>query len=111
MASDRRRSDRERRGTARVPLTAAVRERGTTRLAQAQDIGPNGLSLVRHADEPSDAPVDLEFQLPDDERAIEVTAQVVFEKTESGLRRAGVKFLAIKDEDADRIRAYLSRRR
>lgn len=113
MIRDRRRAARDRRGGARVPAVFAVREARAARLAQAQDIGPQGMGLVW----PRDAAVDcgeavaLSFHLPGAPGEIAARARVVSAVAIGRLRRTGVRFLALRPEQRNMILRYCARHR
>ncbi len=112
MIPDRRLAARERRRAARAPLTAAVARRigAATHLAQASNIGTDGMTLRFPGDSAPvpRAPVALVFELPDGNELIQVRAEVVFDRIEGAYRTAGMRFHGLDPGDARRIERFVA---
>jgi c-di-GMP-binding flagellar brake protein YcgR len=110
---DGRRGGAERRQVRRVPFIAAVRQEigQTTRLALAQDLGPDGIKLKQAPGEsaPREGTVRLAFELPDGGGLVSVEGCVVFETDgqTDPYRQAGVRFLTLAPDDRRRISCYV----
>src|SRR5262245_34808872 len=110
MHEDRRRSERERRGAPRAPLTAGVLD--GERLAQTANIGALGMTLMRPASDGSyeaARTLALRMQLPEQDELIEVAAEVVFDRPAGRLRATGVRFRDLDGAARERIAAFVTR--
>jgi len=102
MYAERRRTERDRRETWRVPLVCAVRNSvgGALHLGQSEDLGPGGITLRR----PRDLPISpataltLTFDLPGTGRTIDVEGLVVSDRRAGGFRRTGIRFVGSSAE-------------
>jgi len=114
MLLDRRRADRDRRQTRRVPAVFAVKSTvgRAVRLGQAEDIGPSGMTLrwPRDATWAAESPVALTFELPGTRTAIAARATVVNTRHGGRFRRTGVRFEGLAPADAQRIARYCEAR-
>jgi c-di-GMP-binding flagellar brake protein YcgR len=114
MVSDRRLAERERRQARRVAAVFAVKETAGRRvqLGQAEDIAPCGMTLrwPKDAALPPDSSVALSFELPDSGAPIVAQATVVTTRRAGRYRRTGVRFVALENDDAQRIAQYCARR-
>jgi hypothetical protein len=107
---ERRRSERERRGVPRAPLTAGVLE--GERLAQTANIGALGMTLMRPVEDggyEAARRLALRFQLPGQDELIEVAAEVVFDRPAGKLRETGVRFRDLDGTARERIAAFVAR--
>jgi len=99
---ERRRTERDRRGSWRVPIVCAVRNSisGSLHLGQSEDLGPGGITLRR----PRDLPISLAtaltltFDLPGTGRTIDVEGLVVSDRRAGGFRRTGIRFVGSTPE-------------
>lgn len=123
---DRRRAERERRQSERVRATFAVKSvvGPLVQLAQAEDVAPGGLTLLRPrgvALRPT-TPVVLQFELPsapgwetgeaaagDGHAAVTALGVVVSDNGSGGFRRTGIRFTQISPEHRDRLHRFCSR--
>jgi hypothetical protein len=114
MQVERRRAERDRRETLRVPAVCAVRNMVGDRfhLGQAEDIGPGGITLRRPRDLPilPQTPVSLTFDLPGTRTTIDVDGLVVSDRRYGGFRRTGVRFLEPSSEQTAVLVAFCRRR-
>jgi hypothetical protein len=102
MHMERRRTERDRRGSWRVPIVCAVRNSisGSLHLGQSEDLGPGGITLRR----PRDLPISpataltLTFDLPGTGRTIDVEGLVVSDRRAGGFRRTGIRFVGSTPE-------------
>jgi RNase P/RNase MRP subunit p29 len=112
-AMDRRRLAPERRRAARAPLVAAVSHRvgGELQLAQAEDVGENGMKLKRVAGRTylPRTPVTMAFELPDGGELVRVRGAVVFERAEGNYQSTGVRFEDLSPLDHARIVRFINR--
>jgi hypothetical protein len=113
MFLDRRRADRDRRTSRRVPAVFAVKH--TTgrdvQLGQAEDIGVCGMALRWPKDADFSSPVTLTFQLPGTREPIAASAQVVNDRYAGRYRRTGVRFIALPPQHAELIARYCASRK
>lgn len=98
MQIERRRADRDRRESWRVPVVCAVRNTiaGRLYLGQAEDIGPGGITLRRPRDLPvlPRTAITLTFDLPGTRATIDVDGLVVTDRRSGFFRRTGVRFVS-----------------
>jgi c-di-GMP-binding flagellar brake protein YcgR len=110
MLVDRRRADRDRRHNHRVAVVFAVKNQLGARLqlAQAEDIGPGGMTIKRPKGSPCppETPVSLSFELPGMQAEIAVSGIVVQDAGAGQFRRTGVRFLGLAPEQERLISAY-----
>jgi hypothetical protein len=110
MAVDRRRAERERRAALRVPAVFAVKSEveGRPWLAQAEDVGPGGLTMRRLEDPPLEpgTGVTLTFALPGSPAIVATHGVVVSDHQVGSCRRTGVRFLALPDDQEQQIAAF-----
>lgn len=115
MPLDRRRAERDRRQSRRVPAVFAVRGEGPRPvLGQAEDLAPAGMTLRWPKDAPlaPAAAMALTFELPGTGEPIAARAQVVNERHAGGrFRRTGVRFTTLAPEHAALIARYCASRR
>lgn len=113
MMLDRRRAERDRRLSRRVPAVFAVKNTvgAQVQLGQAEDIGVTGMALRWPKDAEFPSPVTLTFQLPGTREPIAARAQVVNDRYAGRYRRTGVRFTALEPQDADLIARYCASRR
>jgi hypothetical protein len=100
--------DSERRLAPRVAAVFAVKrwaDGGWVQLCQAEDIGPNGMTIRRPKGMtmPPETPMSLAFTLPGSPEEIAAEAMVVSDVTAGSFRRTGVKFVAIQPEHTQLI--------
>ena len=97
MEIERRRSERDRRESWRVPVVCAVRNTvaGRLYLGQAEDIGPGGITLRRPRDVPvtPKTPITMTFDLPGTRATIDVDGLVVSDRRAGSFRRTGIRFV------------------
>lgn len=110
---DRRSGQRERRASRRIPLTAAVLQRGDDKLelAQALNIAAAGMTLRRLVEARPYMPmsvIELTFQLPGGADTLRVSAEVVFDHIADGYRATGVRFIDLDEAQRGEIAAYLA---
>src|SRR5260221_13387985 len=102
MPADRRRSDRDRRQSRRIPATFAVKNEtgGSFQLCKAEDISPEGMSIRRPkgSSYPPRTPVALAFALPGTGEEIAARGVIVSDATAGSFRRTGVSFIALRPE-------------
>lgn len=114
MASDRRRTQHERRQTRRVPAIFAVRGLAgpVIELGQAEDITEGGMTLRwrREVAFGPKTPVSLNFELPGTHRCIAASALVTHDRELGRFRRTGVRFTGLDAEAADLIERYCRNR-
>jgi hypothetical protein len=98
MLIERRRSERDRRESWRVPVVCAVRNtvEGRLGLGQAEDIGPGGITLRRPRDLPvaPRTPIALTFDLPGTRTTLELHGLVVTDRRRGSFRRTGIRFVS-----------------
>lgn len=98
MQVERRRAERDRREGSRIPAVCAVRNAvgDGFHLGQSEDIGPNGMTLLRPSDFPilPDTAVSLTFDLPGTQTSIAVDGLVVSDRRQGLFRRTGIRFVA-----------------
>jgi c-di-GMP-binding flagellar brake protein YcgR len=113
MLLDRRRADRERRLSRRVPAVFAVKNTAgrSVQLGQAEDIGPTGMALRWPKDAAIPSPVTLTFQLPGTREPIAASAQVVNDRYDRRYRRTGVRFTTLDPRHAELIARYCASRK
>jgi c-di-GMP-binding flagellar brake protein YcgR len=113
MLLDRRRADRERRTSRRVPAVFAVKNTDgrCVQLGQAEDIGVTGMALRWPKDAAFPSPVTLTFQLPGTGQPIAASAQVVNDRYAGRYRRTGVRFTDLQPQDAELIARYCATRK
>src|SRR5437868_1824922 len=112
--NDRRKVDRDRRRSPRIPATFAVRESagGRVQLCQAEEIGPGGLTMKR----PRDAAhlprteLTLRFELPGTGEEIDASGVVTHDSGAGSFRRTGVGFIALRSEHQQAITAFVRAR-
>jgi len=113
MQLERRRSERDRRGTGRVPVVCAVRNTvgGRLYLGQAEDIGPGGITLRRPRDLPvrPQTPIAMTFDLPGVNATIAVDGMVVSDRRYGYFRRTGIRFLAPSADQLAMLGAYCAK--
>lgn len=113
MQVERRRSERDRRESGRVPVVCAVRNTvaGRLHLGQAEDIGVGGMTLRRPRDVPvlPETPITMTFDLPGSRATIDVDGRVVSDRRRGGFRRTGVRFVAPSAEYLALLNAYCAR--
>jgi hypothetical protein len=112
MQLDRRRADRDRRLSRRVPAVFAVKNIAgrSIQLGQAEDIGMEGMALRWPKDAAFLSPITLSFELPGTREPIAASAQVVNDRYAGRYRRTGVRFTAIDPQHAELIARYCSRK-
>jgi hypothetical protein len=127
MTSDRRRTVEERRRCDRVPAVFAVkkavadespaglagRKNRHVQLCQAEDIAPAGMTIKRprgSAVQPR-TELALSFSLPGSHEEISARGLVVTDANVGSFRRTGVRFIALRPEDAQLIAGYCRRQR
>lgn len=101
-------SSLERRKSSRLNLAIAVEvrdERGFS-LHSSRDLSVGGAFFDRAIPHPVGARVQVSFTLPGDDRPLECAAEVVNvpDSTRFGM---GVRFLDLRPDDAERLRAFL----
>jgi c-di-GMP-binding flagellar brake protein YcgR len=113
MLLDRRRAERDRRLSRRVPAVFAVKNTvgSQVQLGQAEDIGVTGMALRWPKDADFPSPVTLSFQLPGTRERIDASAQVVNDRYAGRYRRTGVRFTALEPHHAELIARYCASRR
>lgn len=113
MYLERRRSERDRRVCARIPVVCAVRNTiaGRLSLGQAEDIGPGGITLRRPRDLAvlPHTPITLTFDLPGLRRTLALDGLVVSDRRMGGFRRTGIRFLRPSPEQAALLDDYCAR--
>ena len=113
MQLERRRSERDRRESGRVPVVCAVRNQvaGRLYLGQAEDIGPGGMTLRRPRDLPvlPQTPITMTFALPGTQATIDVDGLVVSDRRTSYFRRTGIRFVAASAEHLALLGRYCAR--
>jgi hypothetical protein len=113
MHLERRRSERDRRLCARVPVVCAVRNTiaGRLYLGQAEDIAPGGITLRRPRDLPvlPHTPVTLTFDLPGTGTTIDVDGFVVSDRGMGSFRRTGIRFVAASADQLAVLGDYCQR--
>jgi hypothetical protein len=102
MQIERRRSERDRRESWRVPVVCAVRNQvaGGLYLGQAEDIGPGGITLRRPrglAVLPR-TPITLTFDIPGTQTTLDLDGLVVTDRHSGFFRRTGIRFLSPSPE-------------
>jgi len=114
MQLERRRTERDRRGSWRVSAVCAVRNLvgDDFHLSQSEDIGPGGITLRRPRDLPMqpETPVSLTFDLPGTRNTIAVDGLVVSDRRHGGFRRTGIRFVQPSTEQMAMLREFCSRR-
>ena len=113
VASERRQTEEERRGTGRVHATFAVCEAdgAHVHLCQAEDIAVGGIT-IKHARGLAHQPhteVDLRFALPGSREEIEARGEIVSDTRAGRFRRTGVRFITVRPEHQQLIAAYCRR--
>jgi hypothetical protein len=113
MSTERRKTDRDRRQSPRIPATFAVKQltEGRMQLCQAEDIGPGGITIKRPRDV-SQAPrtaVALNFELPGTHEEIVAAGVVTHDAGAGSFRRTGVGFIALRPEHQQAIAAFCRR--
>ena len=97
MHIERRRSERDRRESWRVPVVCAVRNtvEGRLYLGQAEDIGPGGITLRRPRDTPvrPRTPITMTFDLPGTRTTLDLDGFVVSDMRNGSFRRTGIRFV------------------
>lgn len=113
MSLDRRRAERDRRLSRRVPAVFAVKHTvgRDVQLGQAEDIGLCGMALRWPKDAAVRSPVTLTFELPGTREPIAASAQVVNDRYAGRYRRTGVRFTALLPQHAELIARYCAKRR
>ena len=113
MLLDRRRADRGRRLSRRVPAVFAVKNTigAAVQLGQAEDIGLAGMALRWPKDALFPSPVTLIFQLPGSREPIAASAHIVNERSAGRYRRTGVLFTALEPRHAELIAKYCASRK
>jgi hypothetical protein len=115
MPYDRRRTDHERRRTNRVSAVFAVKNTvgQSIVLAQAEDIGPTGMTLrwPKDASFTPSLPVALTFALPGCPDSICARGLVMNARPTGRYRRTGVRFTGLEPHDAALIEQYCAARR
>ncbi|HXU80550.1 MAG TPA: PilZ domain-containing protein [Polyangia bacterium] len=113
MMLDRRRAERDRRLSRRVPAVFAVMNTAgaQVQLGQAEDIGLTGMALRWPKDAEFASPVTLTFQLPGTREPIAACAQVVNDRSTGRYRRTGVRFTTLEPQDAALIARYCASRK
>ena len=111
--TDRRYSSGDRRSSKRVPLTAAVLQRGDDKLelAQTMNIAADGMTLRRVAESKPyviNDILELSFQLPGVEEILRLSAEVMFDRIADGQRMTGVRFVALTEAQRGQIVDYLA---
>jgi hypothetical protein len=114
MQVERRRTERDRRGTSRISAVCAVRNvvGDGFHLSQSEDIAPGGITLRRPRDLPMlpETPVSLTFDLPGTRTTIAVDGLVVSDRRHGGFRRTGIRFVGPSSEQLAMLREFCSRR-
>jgi hypothetical protein len=97
MQMERRRMERDRRVSWRIPVVCAVRNTvaGRLYLGQAEDIGPGGITLRRPRDLPvlPQTPITMSFDLPGAPMTFDVDGLVVSDRRTGSFRRTGIRFV------------------
>jgi hypothetical protein len=113
MQIERRRSERDRRESWRIPVVCAVRNTidGRLYLGQAEDIGPGGITLRRPRDLPvlPRTPITMTLDLPGTRATLDLDGLVVTDRRTGFFRRTGVRFVGPSAEQVARL-AELRRR-
>jgi len=108
--TDRRRNDRDRRQSQRIPAVFAVKESaaGYVQLCQAEDIGPAGITIrrPRGLSVQPQTEIALAFALPGSDEEIAARGVVVNDSVVGSFRRTGVRFLALGPEHQRLIAGY-----
>jgi hypothetical protein len=114
MQLERRRTERDRRGSWRVSAVCAVRNGvgDDFHLTQSEDISPSGMTLRRPRDLPMvpETPVSLTFDLPGTGNTIAVDGLVVSDRRHGGFRRTGIRFVGPSIEQLAMLREFCTRR-
>ncbi len=106
----------ERRKVLRADINVFINEEhetGTSIVARATDISPQGLHYIKPslcASEPANE-VKVEFALPDDESPICAEGRVVHTDEENEIQEFGIVFTWISSWDSERIRRYVLKRK
>ncbi|MEO5766734.1 MAG: PilZ domain-containing protein [Polyangia bacterium] len=113
-ATERRRTEEERRRAGRIPATFAVCEADGAHLhlCQAEDIAVGGIT-IRHArglTHELRTEVALRFALPGSREEIEARGEIVSDSRAGRFRRTGVRFIAVRPEDQQLIASYCLRK-
>jgi hypothetical protein len=102
MQIERRRSERDRRESWRVPVVCAVRNSvgGGLYLGQAEDIGPGGITLRRPRGLPvvPRTPITLTFDIPGTRTTLDLDGLVVTDRRSGSFRRTGIRFVSPSPE-------------
>ena len=96
-----------------MPAVFAVKKSlaGRVQLCQAEDIGPAGITIRRPRGvtvQPR-TEVALAFALPGSREEIAARGEVVNDAVVGSFRRTGVRFIALRPEDAQLIAGYCRR--
>lgn len=114
MYPERRRAERDRRESWRVPVVCAVRNTvgGRLHLGQSEDIGPGGITLRRPRDVPAppQTQITLTFDLPGTKTTIDVDGLVVSDRRTGGFRRTGVRFVGSSSEQLALLSEFCRRK-
>lgn len=82
-----------------MPAVFAVKSqvRGRFQLAQAEDLGPGGITLIRPKDSPLGAgtSIGLCFALPGTDAVLRLQGVVVSDRSGTSFRRTGIRFVAL----------------
>jgi hypothetical protein len=102
MQIERRRSERDRRESWRVPVVCAVRNtvEGRLYLGQAEDIGPGGITLRRPRGVPVGprTPITMSFDIPGTRTTLDLDGLVVTDRRSGSFRRTGIRFVSPSPE-------------
>jgi hypothetical protein len=113
MQTERRRMERDRRESWRVPVVCAVRNTvaGRLYLGQAEDIGPGGITLRRPRDLPvlPQTLITMSFDLPGTRATIDLDGLVVSDRRAGTFRRTGIRFVGPSAEQIAWFGDYRSR--
>lgn len=107
MQIERRRSERDRRESWRIPVVCAVRNTidGRPYLGQAEDIGPGGITLRRPRDLPvlPRTPITITLDLPGTRATLDLDGLVVTDRRTGFFRRTGIRFVRPSAEQVARL--------
>ncbi len=106
----------ERRKVLRADINVFINEEcetGTTIIARATDISPQGLHYLKSSNGAPELANDVkvEFALPDDELPICAEGRVVHTGEDNEIKEFGIVFTWISSSDSERIRRYVLKRK
>lgn len=109
--NDGQRQGEERRSSERIPVEMWVEESTDRELyfQRGANISAGGIFLERTIPHAMGTIVSLRFTLPDDTVPIEVKGEIVNIGESAEDLGMGIKFVELKDEDSERIRAFIER--